>query len=167
MVGTPHVIPRFARGSSVLWAVASASLACLLCGACDDDGPPPSAASADVGVTIDDGTTATSAGDLLSYEVTIQNSGPSAATGITTLVDLDNEVSHLISSSSQGTWSLGVSVITWDVDALPVGGTATLTVLVEVSSSATGPITTIAIITCNETDDVPANNLAVDTDSIP
>jgi serine protease len=126
-------------------------------------------AGPNLGVTIDDGVTSTSAGATLVYTITVSNTGNQTATAITLLNVLPAEVTF--SSASHDPWNF-FGLLMWDIASLAPGATVTRTVEVTVNEPL--PPGTTSIINpvdvgddeTNGMDPDPSNNSASDTDSI-
>lgn len=69
-------------------------------------------------------------GDTVVYTLTVSNSGPDEATGVTVNDDLPSDLVHVSNTPSSGTYD-PVSGI-WTVGSIPAGGNATLTITVKV-----------------------------------
>src|SRR5262249_44042247 len=100
-------------------------------GACNDPNESVSvtSASADVAVTKVDAPDPVAAGQLLTYTLTVSNSGPSSATGVTLTDALPGNVAINVVTYSQGTCT-GYGPITCSVATLASGASATITIQV-------------------------------------
>jgi uncharacterized repeat protein (TIGR01451 family) len=98
------------------------------------------------------------AGDDLTYTLTITNNGPRDATGVTVNDTLPTGVTLISATPSQGICGGAVSC---SLVNLANGATATITIVVNVDpTTPTGTITNTATVTGNETDPTPGNNEA-------
>lgn len=119
------------------------------------------ALSADLSVAKTDSPDPVTAGNRLTYTVTITNNGPSDATGVT-LTDLlphlepPDELIFISATPSQGTCSLSGDTITCDIGNLGSGNGASVEIVIR--PRAVGTITNIASVISNEIDPDNANN---------
>ena len=91
------------------------------------------------------------AGNILTYVLTVSNTGSSAATGVTVLDTLPIEVSYVSRTAQQGFCS-GTTTISCSLGTLGVGAITT--------------ITNTATVTGNETDPDSSNNTATSTTAV-
>jgi uncharacterized repeat protein (TIGR01451 family) len=96
------------------------------------------------------------AGQLLTYTLTITNSGPAGSTGVRLTNTLPASLPIVSSLPSQGSCSNSAGVIVCDLGALPGGSAAT--VIITVVPQTGGFITNAAVVARNEADALPANN---------
>lgn len=97
-------------------------------------------------------------GEMLTYELIVQNNGPGLATDVTITDTLPGAVSYLAAIPSQGTCSQLGDTVTCDLGALPPGANAT--VLIEVMApDVEGPITNTAVVAAAEDDPDLMNNM--------
>lgn len=127
---------------------------------------------ADLSITNTNGGTTVTAGQAVSYTITVGNAGPSAITGATVTdvlpVALNGATWNAVpaggasAATLSGTGNINESV------TLPVGGSVTYTVNATVSPAATGTLTNTATITApgSGTDPITTNNSATDEDTI-
>lgn len=127
---------------------------------------------ADLLISKSDGLTDALPGTVITYTIVVTNAGPSAVTN----APVDDNLPAAITSAS---WSCGASSgsscgtssgngdIATTVD-LPVGGTATFTVVASLSPTATGTVVNTALVSppINTTDPNPDNNDDTDTDNL-
>jgi uncharacterized repeat protein (TIGR01451 family) len=98
------------------------------------------------------------AGNQLTYTFTTTNNGPSGATGVTLADTLPATEQYVSSTSSQGTVTNNNGVLSVQLGSLADGATATTTVVVAVSQSASGSISNTATVSGGEIDPVSSNN---------
>src|SRR5262249_47015239 len=98
-------------------------------------------------------------GDIITYTVTVTNSGPDAATGVTLTDLLPASLALLSATPSQGTYN-GTTGL-WSVGEVNVTSPATLTLRARVISA--NPTTNIATLTHSDQFDPNTNN---NTDTI-
>ncbi|MBI3242893.1 MAG: DUF11 domain-containing protein [Chloroflexi bacterium] len=129
--------------------------------------------SADLALTKDDGTTTYTPGGTTTYTVTAVNNGPSDVTGATVVDNLPAAITSATwtcaaSAGSACGAAAGVGNINTTVDLLN-GGSATFTVVANISAAATGNLTNTACVTApgGVTDPTPGNNCGTDTDVPP
>jgi uncharacterized repeat protein (TIGR01451 family) len=130
-----------------------------------------SCAVADLAITKDDGRTAVSPGQAVTYTITATNNGPDAVSGAT-VVDV------LPAMLASATWTCSASAggsctpsgsgnINDAAVNLPVGGSATYTLTAVVAAPATGTLSNTATVTApNGFTDPTSNNTATDVDTI-
>jgi uncharacterized repeat protein (TIGR01451 family) len=118
-------------------------------------------AEADLVVAKSDGPDPVVAGEALTYSLTLTNSGPSDATGITIVDDFPDKVALFSATPSQGTCS-GVDALTCNIGAVASGASATVSLVVTVTSPLPNGtiITNVAATNGNETDPHSGNNSA-------
>ncbi len=105
------------------------------------------AADLSVDKTVDDATPLL--GQNVTFTVTVNNGGPSDATGVEVTDLLPAGLTYVSHTASQGTYDPGTGV--WNVGTIPVGGSATLDIVAQVA--VTGAITNEAEVTAvNEAD---------------
>jgi uncharacterized repeat protein (TIGR01451 family) len=118
-------------------------------------------ARTDLVVTKTDGPDPVVSGEALTYTLVITNSGPSDATGVTIVDDFPDEVILSSATPSQGTCS-GVDAVTCNIGAVASGASATVSLVVTVTSPLTDGtiITNVAAANGNETDPHTGDNSA-------
>jgi len=128
----------------------------------------------DLAVTKTDGQTTVAAGSNVTYTIVVSNVGSNAVTGAT-LTDLLPANATFVSLATPAGWTPTTpavgqtgTVTATNTAALPVGGTATFTLIAAVNANAAGAVTNTATIQpANGTTDVNStNNAAVDTDTV-
>ncbi len=97
-------------------------------------------------------------GQNLTYIISVTNNGPSSAKNIVVAHQLPSSVVFVSATSSQGGCSQAGGLVTGSLGTLPVGGTATMFVVV--IPTVQGTISSTASVTSNQTDPDPSNNTA-------
>ena len=113
-------------------------------------------AEADLAVTKTDTPDLVIAGETLTYTLTVTNSGPSDATGVTVTDTLPSGITFFSATPSQGSYDSPTGV--WTVGGIADDGGATLTLVFTVNSSTTGTLSNSAKVSANEPDPNTANN---------
>lgn len=130
--------------------------------------------SADLGVTIDDAATDYISGTTTIYTVVVSNNGPfgvlnaSVSVPVPMGIPAGNVSYTAIASSGSTTGVTGTQAgVINDLVSLPVNGTVTYTITVNIPSTFTGNLINTATVTApaNITDSNTANNTATDTDT--
>ena len=117
----------------------------------------------DLGVTKVDSADPSRAGRNLTYTLTVTNSGPNPATGVTVTDTLPSGLSARSSAASQGSCS-GTTTVTCAIGDMASGASATVTIVIR--PSAAGTITNTASVTGNQPDPNTANNTATQDTTI-
>lgn len=94
-------------------------------------------------------------GTNITYTITVQNFGPSDATGVVLSDTLSGLTSLVSATATQGSCSGSVPV-TCSLGTVTNGSSATITIVALVNTA--GSLTDIATVSANEIDTVPANN---------
>ena len=135
----------------------------------DTEGAP----IADLGITKDDGVASYTPGGSVSYTIVVTNAGPSDVTGAT-VTDAVTALPQVSSASwtclGAGGASCAAGPVAGDISDsvdLPVGGTATYTLVAALDAGASGDLTNVAAVTPpgGTTDPNGANDGALDTDT--
>jgi len=101
----------------------------------------------------------------LAYSLTVSNAGPEDATGVTLVDTLPAGVVFQSASASQGSCTQVGGDVTCILGDLVAAGTAAVNIVVTAPFS-TGTINNSAVVSGNETDPVPANNLNVENTTV-
>ena len=104
------------------------------------------------------------AGQALTYTLTVTNAGPFPATGVIATDAVPAGAVFDAASASQGTASLVGGAVVASLGGLAAGGSATITIVV--TPSGAGSLTNTADVTGNEPDPDPSNNSATVTTTI-
>ncbi|MSU58714.1 MAG: DUF11 domain-containing protein [Pedosphaera sp.] len=113
---------------------------------------------ADAGVTLGDSPDPITAGQLLTYTVTVTNGGPDTATSVSAVLNVPSEVQIVSFTPSQGSASRNGSDVTAAFGSITSGGSATLTVTgVPTTTNAANAFVSI---THGESDPVSGNDSA-------
>ncbi|MDQ3815314.1 MAG: hypothetical protein M3347_15455, partial [Armatimonadota bacterium] len=140
----------------------------------DGGGPaPPQTATvqspstiADLAVAITDGQTIETPGSPISYTITVTNNGPDTVTSLDLDVTLPGSITSPTFTPSTGTYNSATG--SWTGITLASGGSIVLTVAGTISPSASGTLTTTAIVSppTGISDPNASNNTASDTDTV-
>jgi large repetitive protein len=98
------------------------------------------------------------AGKPLVYTLAITNHGPSASSAVTVKDTLPAGTTFKSAAPSQGTCSVNGQAVTCELGALASGGSAQVSITVEVSASATGTLRNVASVEGPEPDPDKSNN---------
>lgn len=113
---------------------------------------------ADMSITKTDSRDPVMVNNPLNYTLTVNNEGPSPATGVIVTDTLPNDVIFASATPTQGSCSFNNMTLTCDLGPLPAFGGAK--VVIAVTPTATGEITNQAIVSANEPDNNTSNNAA-------
>jgi uncharacterized repeat protein (TIGR01451 family) len=119
--------------------------------------------AADLAITKADSTDPVKVRQPLTYRLTVTNSGPSSATGVTVTDTLPSGVTFGSASASQGSCS-GTSTVTCALGTLGNGASATVTITV--TPTATGTLTNTASVQGTEADPNTANNTDAESTTV-
>ena len=119
---------------------------------------------ADLEVTKAADPTVGTAGQALTYTLTVTNAGPFQATGVIATDAVPAGAVFVAASASQGTASLVGGAVVARLGDLAAGDSATVTIVV--TPSGAGSLTNTADVTANEPDPDPSNNSATVTTTI-
>ena len=97
-------------------------------------------------------------GDAVTYTLTVTNTGPAAANGVSLIDNLPTGVSFVSATASQGTCGNQAGFVRCTLGTLPGGAGATVTIVV--TPTTTGPLTNTASVTRLEADAYLPNNTA-------
>jgi len=128
----------------------------------------------DLGVTIDDGVSTYTPGGSLTYTIVVVNEGPSAVDGavladpVTTLPQVANATWTCVAAGGASCTAGPIGGDLNDTIDLPVGGTATYTLITDLDPGATGALVNTVTVSppAGTTDPILADNSATDTDTV-
>ncbi len=123
----------------------------------------------DLAITKTDGTATAVPGLSTVYTIVASNAGPDPVTGGTvadTFPAACTSVSWTCVGAGGGTCTAAGAGNINDVVNLPVGGSVTYTATCNISAAATGSLINTATVSSSNSDPVPANNSATDTDTL-
>jgi uncharacterized repeat protein (TIGR01451 family) len=103
-------------------------------------------------------------GTPLTYTLTVTNNGPASATNVTAQDTLPSTVEYLSSTSSQGTCSEAGGTVTCQFGTVASGATVTASIVT--LPGQPGSITNVATVSATQTDPVPSNNSASQTEIV-
>ncbi|MEU1944738.1 isopeptide-forming domain-containing fimbrial protein [Streptomyces sp. NPDC020125] len=110
--------------------------------------------AADLTVTKAADATTVTVGQTVTYRITVHNSGPNQATGVTVTDQLPDGLTFLSADGTPGSYDPATGL--WTVGDLADGATAAL--VLRAKATETGRITNTATVTGNEKDPDPTNN---------
>ncbi|HUG70255.1 MAG TPA: SdrD B-like domain-containing protein [Pirellulaceae bacterium] len=116
----------------------------------------------DVGITKSVSPGTVTLGGSLTYTLTVTNSGPDAATGVSVVDTLPADVTFNSAISSQGTATQAGGVVTAALGTIASGQSATITIVVTptTTNATAGTVTNVAAVSVTEFDTNTANNTA-------
>jgi uncharacterized repeat protein (TIGR01451 family) len=118
--------------------------------------------SNDVSITTLDSPHPVSVGAALTYTLTLANTGPSAATGVTVTNFLPSGVTFVSAISSQGTCTQNAGIVTCNLGTLPGLGSSNATVTIVVTPIIAGvTLSNTATVSRAEVDGYAGNNTAI------
>ncbi|HSR51915.1 MAG TPA: choice-of-anchor U domain-containing protein [Acidobacteriota bacterium] len=129
--------------------------------------PPPPGQEADLRVTINDSTDPATAGSALAYSLEVANNGPDTAENVSLAVDLSNQTDYVSASSSTGSCSHSVGRVTCSLGDFTSGQSESVTVNVNVESSASGTLRSDASVSSSTDDPATGNNSDSETTFVP
>ena len=103
------------------------------------------------------------AGDALTYTLTINNAGPDKATGVVVTDTLPAGVTFASANPAQ---DAGPNPLVWNVGDIDAGDSRTITIVVNVDTSTVGDITNTAEVSGNEQDPDDTDNKAAVTTQV-
>jgi uncharacterized repeat protein (TIGR01451 family) len=121
-------------------------------------------AVADLAVSQSDSPDPVNVGENLTYAITINNNGPSAATAIIVSDALPSGVTRISAVPTQGSCS-GNAIIVCTLGDLASGGSAKVTIVVKAPTTA-GTLTNRVEVGSNETDPTPSNNTSTENTTV-
>jgi fimbrial isopeptide formation D2 family protein/uncharacterized repeat protein (TIGR01451 family) len=98
------------------------------------------------------------AGEPLTYTLAVTNKGPSASSAVTVKDTLPAGTTFKSAAPSQGTCSAAGQTVTCDLGQLPAGGSAQVSITVDVAATATGSLRNVATVEGPEPDPDKSNN---------
>jgi uncharacterized repeat protein (TIGR01451 family) len=105
--------------------------------------------------------TSITAGQTATYDLSVTNSGPSDATGVTLTDPLQPGLEFVSANASQGSCSFAAPNVTCNLGTIPSGGNATVQIVVRALDSAVGqPLNNTAAVSANEPEARTGDNTA-------
>ena len=103
-------------------------------------------------------------GGNLTYTIIVGNNGPATATGVILTDILPGGVNFVSADPSQGSVALANGVLTAALGAIPAGGSATVTLVVQAPASTT--LANVVAVDADQDDINPGNNTSVTATSV-
>lgn len=122
--------------------------------------------SINLGITKVDTADPIVAGNNVTYTLTITNTGPSTATGVTVTDVLPANLTFVSATPSQGTATNTSGTVTGNLGTLASGASATITIVASVAGTFSGTLSNTATATATESDSDPTNNSATQTTTV-
>jgi uncharacterized repeat protein (TIGR01451 family) len=125
-------------------------------------------AAADLGITMSASANSVFAGGVLTYTLTVSNSGPNQADNVVVSDTLPLQSSFTSASASQGTATQFGGQVQANLGSIAVGGSATITVVIQPTGAAAvaGSMTNVASVSSSEIDVNSANDSASNTTTV-
>jgi len=117
--------------------------------------------SADVAITKTASPSPVAQGNLLTYTLIVTNNGPASATNATVVDVLPSSLKFVSVTTTAGTCSQAANTVTCQLGTIANAATATINIVVTPQSATI--VTNSAIVTADQTDATPANNVATVT----
>ncbi len=122
-------------------------------------------AQADLSITKNGSPNPVGSGANLTYDIAINNAGPSSATGVTVTDTVPAGTTFFSVTTSQGTSTAppqgGTGTVTCSLGTIPFGGSANVTLVVKVNAAPGSTINNTASVTSTSNDPVPGNNSSI------
>ena len=117
--------------------------------------------NADVAITKTASPSPVAQGNLLTYTLIVTNNGPASATNVTVVDALPSTLKFISVVTTVGTCSQAANIVTCQLGTMVNAATATINIVVTPQSSTI--VTNAALVTADQTDATPANNVAAVT----
>jgi uncharacterized repeat protein (TIGR01451 family) len=117
----------------------------------------------DLSVSLTDSVDPVTAGEQVTYTIVVSNSGPPTATGVALDFTLPAGTSF-VSADTGGSAAAGH--VTWGLPDLDPGGSATVTVTVQVASGQTSALSASATVSVDQPDTDPSNDSATEPTAV-
>lgn len=121
--------------------------------------PPP---SADVSITLTDAPDPVASGERLTYTVTLTNAGPDGADAVSVSDALPAGTSFVSATPSQGSCSPAAGTASCSLGALPNGGSATITIVVDVTAEVGVTLSNVVTVNASTADPDLSNNSVIE-----
>ncbi|MBN1852554.1 MAG: DUF11 domain-containing protein [Pirellulales bacterium] len=128
--------------------------------------PTQISSQVDLAITKTDNPDPVGLANTLTYTLSVTNNGPSDATGVVVTDTLPGQVTFVSATPSQGTANHAGGIVTANLGNMANGATATISIVVTTSATASGTLMNLAEVTANETETSTANNSASATTTI-
>jgi hypothetical protein len=123
------------------------------------------AKQADLSITKTDSPDPVDPGSNLTYTLTVTNNGPNQATAANVEDPLPSGTTLVSATPSQGTCT-GTTTVSCSLGAINAGASATITIVVEVATTASGTLSNTATVSGSPTDPNSGNNSATATTTV-
>jgi len=122
------------------------------------------AGSANLGITKIDSPDPVTVGSNVTFTINVTNAGPSAANNVTVTDMLPVSLTHVSSTSTQGSCGFTSPTVTCNLGTLANGGTATITLVA--TANTAGSVFNTANVSATESDPNTANNTATSNTAV-
>jgi len=119
----------------------------------------------DLSLTLSNSPNPNPSGQVITYELSVHNTGPTDSTGVIITNQLSPHVGFLSATASQGTVAHASGIVTASISTLPSGAAATVIIRAEPNVGSTN-VVNVATVTRAEPEIILTNNIATNTTSV-